>query len=313
MSKIIIGLHGLANKPEKDELAGFWNDSIAEGLTKNRKIDQPRFDLRMVYWADLLYKQPQHNDPFFNFDKLYNTQPYTTALEKLKTYREGFLDEIKSKGLSLVGATIDRLKQDFGMDGLADWVLEKTMKDLAFYYDPERKIGDRSEPEKKKVLARTVLQDELRNVLLPLKGNQIMLIAHSMGTIIAYDVLRDIGQEDPSFEIAHFVTIGSPLGLPHVKAKIIDERDYAGRERKRVRTPTIVTERWVNYADRRDPVALDAHLRDDFGPNDRRIRVKDDLITNSYVSPSGETNYHKSYGYLRTPELSKHIQEFLSS
>lgn len=311
MSKIIVGIHGLANKPERDELTDFWNRSITEGLQNTCKIEQPEFDLRMVYWADLLYKQPQHNDRFFNFDKLYNTEPYTVGPEKLETYREGFLDGIRSKGLSLVGATIDRLKQDFGMDSLADWVLEKTMKDLAFYYDKERVIGDRSEP-KQNVLARKVLQDELRNVLLPLKGDQIMLIAHSMGTIIAYDVLRDIGREDPSFEIAHFVTIGSPLGLPHVKAKIIDERPYAGEEHERVRTPTIVTERWVNYADRRDPVALDTHLRDDFGPNARGKQVKDDLISNSYLSPLGGTNYHKSYGYLRTPELSRHIQRFLA-
>jgi len=204
------------------------------------------------------------------------------------------------------------------MDGLADWVIEKTLKDLAFYYDDKRKIGDRSKP-RKKVQARKVLQDELQNALLPLKGEQIMLIAHSMGTIIGYDVLRDIGQKDPSFEIAHLVTIGSPLGLPHVKAKIIKERPYGGAKRtrgakrKRVRTPTIVTERWVNYADRRDPVAFDSHLRDDFGPNARKIRVEDDLVINSYRSPSGEPNYHKSYGYLRTPELSEQIAAFLSS
>ena len=313
MSKIIVGLHGLANKPERDELAKFWNKSIAEGLTKNQKIDSPRFDLRMVYWADLLYKQPQHTDRFFTFDKLYNTQPYTAAVEELKSYKESFLDEIKSKGLSILGSTLDRLKQDFGMEGLADWVLEKIMKDLAFYYDPDQKIGDRSKPEPEEGLARTVLQDELRNVLEPLKGDQIMLIAHSMGTIIAYDVLRDIGQKDRSFEVAHFVTIGSPLGLPHVKGKIIEERGYDGEEHERVRTPTIVTKSWLNYADRRDPVALDTHLRDDYGPNDRGIRVEDDLITNSYLSPAGDTNFHKSYGYLRTPELSKHIAEFLAS
>ena len=32
------------------------------------------------------------------------------------------------------------------------------------------------------------------------------------------------------FEIAHFVTIGSPLGLPHVKDKIIRERPDANKK-----------------------------------------------------------------------------------
>ena len=311
MSKIIVGIHGLANKPPKATLAEYWSQAIAEGLQKNCKMAQPRFNLQMVYWADLLYKLRQHDDPLFDFDELYNGEPYTACTNTLKTYEQGFLDSVRAEASAFVGASVDFAKQQFGMDGLADWVIGKTLKDLAFYYDKNRKIGDRSKP-RQKVLARKVLQDELKNALLRLKGNRIMLIAHSMGSIIAYDVLRDIGRTHRDFEIAHFVTIGSPLGLPHVKDKIIRERPYANKKnkRKRLRTPTVVTERWVNYADRRDPVALDTHLRDDFGPNKRGISVEDDLIVNSYRSLRGEANYHKSYGYLRAPELSKHISAF---
>ncbi len=49
MSKIIIGIHGLANKPPRARLAKFWRQSITEGLQNTCKIAQPRFDLRMVY------------------------------------------------------------------------------------------------------------------------------------------------------------------------------------------------------------------------------------------------------------------------
>ena len=160
MSKIIIGIHGLANKPPRAKLAKFWRQSIAEGLQKNCKIVQPRFDLRMVYWANLLYKAPQHDDELFDFDKLYNDEPYTCGPKKLKTYEEGFLDKVRTTASTFAGATADFVKQQFGVDSLADWVLEKTMKDLAFYYDKKRKIGDRSEPSKE-VLARKVLQGML--------------------------------------------------------------------------------------------------------------------------------------------------------
>ena len=227
MSKIIVGIHGLANKPRRATLAKYWRQSIAEGLQKSCKIAQPRFKLQMVYWADLLYKSPLHDDALFDFDELYNQEPYTAYTKKLKTYEEGFLDGVRTEFSAFVGASVDFAKQQFGMDNLADWVIGKTLKDLAFYYDKSRKIGDRSKP-KKKVLARKVLQDELRNALPSSKDNRIMLIAHSMGSIIAYDVLRDIGHGSAEFQIAHFVTIGSPLGLPHVKAKIIQERAYAG-------------------------------------------------------------------------------------
>ena len=94
-----------------------------------------------------------------------------------------------------------------------------------------------------------------------------------------------------------------------VKDSVLKERSYADVP---VRTPTVVRERWVNYADRGDPVAVDTHLRDDYGPNDGGVRVEDDLIRNDYVGLDGKRKPHKSFGYLRTPELSRHIRDFLA-
>ena len=210
------------------------------------------------------------------------------------------------------GKTIDILQGPLGMEKIAEWALGKVLKDLAFYYDGKRKIADRSKPPKK-VLARKVLMDELSRELLKHKGKQIMLIAHSMGSIIAYDVLRRLGRSHPSFEIAEFMTIGSPLGLPLVKANIFNETQYE-EKKKRVRTPSVV-KNWKNYADRQDPVAFDSHLEDDFAPNKNGVKVEDDRVLNDYEieKPGGKIaeNHHKSYGYLRTPEVSRHIKAFL--
>jgi len=86
--------------------------------------------------------------------------------------------------------------------------------------------------------------------------------------------------------------------LPHVKHKII-------KENRLVRTPSIV-KNWTNLADRRDPVALDTHLSDDYQENYAGVRVKDDLVMNDW----GGIN-HKSYGYLRTPEFSDLLKNFI--
>lgn len=306
MANVIVGIHGLANKPDRAVEADWWEKSIREGLEKNGGIKNANFTYKMVYWADLLYKYPLHNDPNLDFDDLYNDEPYVPAVPgTLKKYEEGWPDDARAAVLGALGWSIDKLKQYVGMDALADGILENTLKDLAFYYDENRKIADRN---KKLRPARRVLMDELKDTLNRLKGERIMLIAHSMGSIVAYDVLRDLGRADPNFELAHFDTIGSPLGLPHVKAKVYEERPY---DAVRVRTPTVVTEQWVNYADRGDPVAVDIHLADDYGPNKRAVRVKDDLVLNDYVSLRGKPNRHKSYGYLRTPELSEHIRDFI--
>ncbi|ATX79782.1 hypothetical protein Ga0123461_1366 [Mariprofundus aestuarium] len=101
-----------------------------------------------------------------------------------------------------------------------------------------------------------------------------MVVSHSMGTIVAYDVLRAIGKKHPQLKVARFVTIGSPLGLPHVKYKIAKENDA-------VRTPSVV-QQWSNFADRRDPVALDVHLADDYAANAAGVQVSDGLVSNDW-------------------------------
>ena len=61
---------------------------------------------------------------------------------------------------------------------------------------------------------RNRVRDRMANALQRHADNRVCLIAHSVGSIIAYDVLRMLEQHPPGID--HFVTIGSPLGLPVV-------------------------------------------------------------------------------------------------
>ena len=309
MTTVIVGIHGLANKPDKSILAGWWENSIREGLAKNCGLQNADLEFQMVYWADLLYKHPQHQDVALNFDSLYNGQPYTQAPPgPIQPHTQGRRRRLRSILFGFAESAFEALRNRLHLNLLDDWALGniKLLRDLDFYYDEDRRIRGRDGQTRR---ARRILMDELQIILLRMEGRRIFVIAHSMGSIIAYDVLRDIGREDPAFAVADFVTIGSPLGLSTVKAHIHRERQsYAHVP---VRTPTIVTDRWVNYADPDDPIALDSRLRDDYRPNDRGVRVQDIPIFNSYLTPEGERKPHKSYGYLRTPELSAHIRDSL--
>ncbi|MEM7222429.1 MAG: alpha/beta hydrolase [Pseudomonadota bacterium] len=264
----------------------------------------------MIYWADLLYSAPSHYNEDMSFDQLYSDEPYIEATPgALKSYDDGVLDGLRALIQDAAGGIVDQTRRAFDLDFLAKFFLDKVVRDLSFYYDEDQKIKDRNGALR---LARAVLMDELASTLKPLKGREIMVIAHSMGSIIAYDVLRDLGRVDKTFEVANLVTIGSPLGFPTVKANVLKEREgYAGKEA--VRTPTIVTKDWTNFSDKKDPVAFDTHLNDDYGPNAKKIQVNDDLVSNDYVGRSGKANHHKSYGYLRTPEMSEYIAKFLQA
>lgn len=98
------------------------------------------------------------------------------------------------------------------MGEINDLVLEHSLKDLGAYYANENGFRDK-------------VRQRLLAKLLEYEGRRIMLIAHSMGTIIAYDTLRQLGRDRPRFSVDHFITIGSPLGMPHVKRKIYLEND----------------------------------------------------------------------------------------
>ncbi len=95
------------------------------------------------------------------------------------------------------------------MDALADWVLGRVLKDLDFYYDQG---AQDTQPEESEGVGVKVLRDELKTVLLEEKDKQLMVISHSMGTIIGYDVLRDLGMPgtESGVTVDEFVTIGSP-------------------------------------------------------------------------------------------------------
>ena len=140
MTKVIVGIHGLANKPEKVLLAEWWESSIREGLKRNCGVSKPEFDFHMVHWADLLYKNPLHDDDNYNFDKLYNDEPHkkATGSGRLEEYMDGFRDKVVASALGLVGSSVDFLKEHFEMNKLADWVLGKVLKDLDLYYDDKR-------------------------------------------------------------------------------------------------------------------------------------------------------------------------------
>ncbi|MEM7226994.1 MAG: toll/interleukin-1 receptor domain-containing protein [Pseudomonadota bacterium] len=310
----IIGVPSLSNQPSAEIVLEFWRKSILEGLVKNSGIANPEFDFMMVFWADLIYKCPLHFDRDMDFDNLFSAEPYVEAKPGvLKSYVDEFSDEGLHQPQSSVGNLVDQFRTSIAAE-LASRMnqnVEKCLSYLMYYYNLDREIRDRHGTMR---VARSVLMDEVGHVLKALKGRRIMLLAHSTGSIVAYDVLRDLGRSDPSFDIDLFVTIGSPLGHLQVKVNIDRERrQYTNPGESPLRTPTIVSRGWHNYADRLDRIAFNTHLRDDYGANENGIQVEDSLVLNDYVGIDGARNPNKAYGYLRTPELSNLITTFVGS
>ena len=212
-ASVIIGIHGLANKPPMQEKKKWWKDALVEGLQRNcnKTTDELEFDF--VYWADLRYRDP--------IDSQGNSEPYypSNIAGSFPAYHTSKWTEIFNEMATVVGTTADFLDMHTGVSRVGDLILERNLEDLAAYYDNS---DFRNETRKR-----------LMETLQAHAGKRIMLIAHSMGSIIGYDVLRLLGRQTPSLQVDHFITIGSPLGMPHVKYRIFCENDL-------IRTPSIV-------------------------------------------------------------------------
>ena len=82
-----------------------------------------------------------------------------------------------------------------------------------------------------------------------------------------------------------------------------------------LRTPAAVTDGWLDLADPRDLVALDAGLADDFASNARGVVVRDERVRNDFVSRDADgkrsTDPHAVLGYLRTPAAAREVARFL--
>ena len=301
MSKIIIGIHGLGNKPPKETLEEWWLKSICEGLINIDRFQfEPKFE--MVYWADILNDKPLNNLITDPENPYYLDEPYTPganlATLKQNTRRKkflGFLEEQMDKIF---------LNEDLSsnFEFVSEMVFKKYFKELEVYYSKQPKVNDSSYKSVK-----DIIRNRLAETLKKQKGKEIFLISHSMGSIIAYDVCTFLV---PNIKIDTLITMGSPLGFPVIVSKTAEELKASYPKIAKLQTPPNIQSKWVNYSDIEDNVALNYNLSDDYEPNSLGVKVTDEIIQNNY-SIGDERNPHKSYGYLRTPEFSNLLADFI--
>jgi len=154
---------------------------------------------------------------------------------------------------------------------LDERLLELFSKDLdAFFFD---------ESEHKRMCA--VLKHEMVDARNSDEG--IIIIAYSLGSVIAFDVLSQ-----SSIDVKLLITIGSPLGVPLIQ--------YWYKERYGVSALTAPRHvaRWVNIANKYDIIAYDGNLSDKFLPKG--------FVQDKKCCFSGR-NLHSAEKYLSKSEL----------
>lgn len=185
-----------------------------------------------------------------------------------------------------------------------DLIISRIFKDLETCYHAECP-GDLDD----KYEARHLIRDRLVQMIKKHEGGDIMILSHSMGTILAYDVLTFLV---PDIDIHSLVTMGSPLGFPVVQGNIVAEWQSKLLVPPKLKTPPWVRKHWYNFADLKDRIALIYDLSENFQPNYLGVEAEDFVVYNDYHSGL-DYNPHKSFGYLRAPEFANVLAKFAQS
>ena len=301
MKKVIIAIHGLGNKPGRKILKKWWKAAVREGLANIDKPSKlPKFEL--IYWSDILYPESLDETENDKNKPLYFREKYEKSLNK--KYPEA--GKTRRKFLTLAEEAINSifLNSDYSLnfESLTDNLLKKYFSDLHIYYNIKGSYIDG-----RTVSPRDLIRTRAASIINKYNGYEIFFIAHSMGSIIAFDVLKYLV---PDTKVSVFATMGSPLGLPIIQGKIAAENRIYDNKEIIMSSPPGITDHWYNFSDPLDKIAFDFRLSDDFLPNIYNVKPEDFIVSNNYEIDNIR-NPHKSYGYLRAPEFSELLYRFI--
>jgi surfactin synthase thioesterase subunit len=134
----------------------------------------------------------------------------------------------------------------------------------------------------------------------------ILLIGHSMGSVIAYDTLWQLSRESADEVCVDLITLGSPLGQRYIQQRL------AGRGETGARLYPGNVRQWVNIAAVGEMTAIDMTVRNDFADMIALGLTADirDFAVFNYFRLQGMLNVHSEYGYLVNEVTATQIRDW---
>jgi hypothetical protein len=325
----VVFIHGLAKKPPADKLLELWHWGISRDNPRPDVFAPPNQGINLGtkgvpselnYYADVFYSTDYDTDISSYYeaegdaeaeiaaDNLGPSEPPPVPPSSVTPAEQEFLTKFTAKLEANVAArpamaavtspTVS--EESLEIAGLlpAAWreaVIKKAAME-AYYFLFNKEY---TRPDGERFMVRKELRDRLLANLNSAanKAEKIVVISHSMGTMVAYDVLRNCPGCPP---VDTLITLGSPLGVKEVQTEL----KAAGV--RSVDFPTATTRRWINIYDPLDPICgADPMFSNDFVSVDGK-RVED--ISESNWSKWRHTITH----YLAGTLLRKYLNEAIA-
>jgi len=293
-NKKIILIHGLSQKPAKEALLKSWTKC----LRANVKKDFQEGLIDIAYWANCLSGHIESVE----------SRRSKKALEELLLFKEQKQNFHVGKGSAVSGffskKGVELLDILSSALTFKDNIINSVLNEIDVY------------------VSQQYVADKIRNTLVELiikawnENKSIMIIGHSMGSFIAYDVLWSLSHRSQykkyfDKKIEYFITMGSPLGDEYIKDILLCE-NFDNQQKKYY--PANI-ESWYNFSAVGDVVCHDKSLRDDYMSKMLDLGVLSDFrdyvnLYNPYRIEN-HPNPHKSHGYLVQPKFEKVLKKFL--
>jgi hypothetical protein len=141
------------------------------------------------------------------------------------------------------------------------------------------------------------------------RGERVLLLGHSLGSVIAYDTLWELTHVDESSgDVPLLMTLGSPLATHFV------QRSLKGAQEVGVQRYPHNIRRWVNLTARGDTTALQPRVKPLYGEMvELKLvdSIEDFVEFDNFFRSSLGLNPHEAYGYLAQPLLAQIVGDWL--
>ena len=306
-------IHGISNKPPAEDLLRIVRHAMA---TSGEPLPLGDYGVTssLVYWADLLYERPEVDLTAYEGTREDTPEAIDGGGEALPVVAQSaeeaaFLEGLRGKMTALSDSELEAGEAPpvpAQPQGTLErvplpWFIKKRFLN-AFLRDVHHYLFDVEYAPRGGVpvpIQQTIRQRFVEALDAPRLTRPHIVIAHSMGTVIAYDCLKRVPQCPP---VDGLITLGSPLGLDEIQDKLQPEWTRAdGYPQEKL------ADGWANFFDRLDPVCgFDPELANDFR-RERTAAVQDVAVQNDGAWRHSLTKYLRQAEFCGTLKRMLHL------